>query len=99
FGLPRGPPPARFFVGLAVLGLLADAAGERPLLCVIDDAQWLDRASAQALGFGARRLRADRVAMLFAVRDESGRADVLTGLSELRVEGMPPSAAHELLAS
>ncbi len=66
---------------------------------MIDDAQWLDRASAQALGFVARRLLADRVAMLFAVRDESGRADVLDGLSELRVEGMPPSAAHDLLAS
>ena len=99
FGLITAPTPNLFLVGLAALTLLADAAGERPLLCVIDDAQWLDRASAQALGFVARRLLADRVAMLFAVRDESGRADVLDGLSELRVEGMPPSAAHELLAS
>jgi len=59
FGFTAGPPPDHFLVGLAVLGLLSEVAGERPLVCVVDDEQWLDRASAQALGFAARRLAAD----------------------------------------
>jgi predicted ATPase len=63
-----GPPPDRFFMGLAALSLLADAAQERPLLCVIDDAQWLDAVSAQAPAFVARRLRAESVVLRFATR-------------------------------
>jgi predicted ATPase len=65
FGMSGGPAPDRFRVGLAVLGLLSDAADERPLLCLIDDEQWLDRVSAQILAFVARRLAAEPVALIF----------------------------------
>ncbi len=95
-GLGEGPPPDRFLVGLAVLTLLADLAGERPLVCVVDDEQWLDAASAQALGFAARRLAADRVGLVFAARVPSGN---LAGLPELRVDGLRLEHARELLAS
>ena len=79
FGLSDGPAPDRFFVGLAVLGLLSGAAEERPILCVIDDAQWLDRTSAQTMAFVARRLLAESVVMLFAAREPSDETAGLPG--------------------
>jgi hypothetical protein len=86
FGLSAGPPPDRFLVGLAVLSLLADIAEDRPLICIVDDAQWLDRVSAQTLAFVARRLLAERVGLVFALRDP-GEESVLQGLPELVVAG------------
>ena len=79
-----------------MLSLLAEAAEERPLVCLVDDAQWLDRASAQALAFVARRLLAERIAMVFAVREPSD-ADALAGLPELVVEGLADGDARALL--
>ena len=96
FGLSAGPVPDRFLVGLAVLGLLSETAGERPLICVVDDMQWLDHASAQALGFAARRLAADPVGLVFAARVPG--QDV-AGLPELAVEGLAERDARELLES
>ena len=96
FGIAAGPPPDRFLVGLAVLSLMSGAAGERPLICVIDDEQWLDQASAQALGFTARRLAADPVGLVFAARDPS--AD-LAGLPALEVAGLRDDDARVLLDS
>ena len=94
FGVAAGPPPDRFLVGLAVLSLLSGAAGERPLIGLVDDAQWLDRASAQALGFAARRLAADPVGLVFATRDPGPE---LTGLPELEVGGLGDDDARALL--
>jgi DNA-binding CsgD family transcriptional regulator len=96
FGLREGAAPDRFMVALAVLTLLAEAAEERPLLCVIDDAQWLDRASAQALAFAARRLLAEPVGLIFAIR-ESG--EQFRGLTDLEVRGLPDQDARALLRS
>jgi DNA-binding CsgD family transcriptional regulator len=96
FGLSAGPVPDRFLVGLAVLGLLSEAAAERPLICVVDDEQWLDRASAQALGFVARRLGADPVGLVFAARVPSRDVAGLTGLV---VPGLAEGDARALLES
>ena len=81
FGLSSGSAPDRFLVGLAVLSLLSDVAEDRPLLCVVDDARWLDRASAQVLGFVARRLLAESVAMLFGGRQPDEELRSLPGRS------------------
>ncbi len=100
FGMSAGPPPERFLVGLAVLSLLADAAEEQPLVCIVDDAQWLDRVSSQTLGFVARRLLAERVALVFAVREqgaEPGDEQGLAGLPELAIGGLTPEHARLLL--
>ena len=96
FGLSAGAPPDRFFVGLAVLSLLSEAAGDRPLIGLVDDAQWLDQASAQALGFTARRLGADPVGLVFAAREPIAE---LAGLPELAVEGLRDEDARALLDS
>ena len=87
FGLRDGDAPDRFLVGLAVLSLLSDVAEERPLVCIVDDAQWLDAASAQALAFVARRLGAESVGLVFAVREPSGERH-FEGLPELAVGGL-----------
>ena len=96
FGLSAGAPPDRFLVGLAVLSLLSEAAETQPLLCVVDDAQWLDTASAQAMAFAARRLLAEPVAFLFAAREP---AQELNGLPELDIQGLRIGDARALLAS
>src|SRR5216684_1788846 len=96
FGLSAGSAPDRFLVGLAVLSLLSDVAGEQPLVCLVDDQQWLDRASAQVLGFVARRLGAESVGLVFAARVPGGD---LAGLPELVVAGLPEAEARALLDS
>jgi DNA-binding CsgD family transcriptional regulator len=94
FGMMAGPAPDRFLVGLAVLGLLADVAEQQPLVCLIDDEQWLDRSSAQVLGFVARRLVAESVGLIFAARIPSSD---LAGLPQLAVEGLRATDAQALL--
>ena len=96
FGLSGGPPPDRFLVGLAVLSLLSEVAEARPLVCLVDDAQWLDHASAQTMAFVARRLVAESVAVVFATREPV--AD-LRGLPELEVQGLCNGDAQALLGS
>ena len=98
FGLSSGTAPDPFLVALAVLSLLAQVAEEQPLLCVVDDAQWLDAASARLLGFVARRLLAESIAIVFAVREPSDEHE-LVGLSELRLTGLDDEDAHALLAA
>src|SRR3954471_10348457 len=96
FGLSAGHAPDGFLVGLAVLSLLAEVSEERPLVCLVDDAQWLDHASGQALAFVARRLVAESVGVIFAARTDGGEA--LAGLPELVVGGLSDRDARALLA-
>ena len=93
FGLMTGTAPDRFLVGLAVLSLLAEVGVGRPLVCLVDDAQWLDAASAQVLGFVGRRLLAESVLLLFAVR-EAGEERMFPALPALNVEGLTDSDAR-----
>jgi len=99
FGLVAGPPADRFLVALAVLTLLAEVASAVPLVCVVDDVQWLDPESVVVLGFAARRLYAERVALLFAVREPNGQLSALAGVPELAIGGLDEDAATELLAA
>jgi len=94
FGVMDGPPPDRFLVGLAVLSLLSEVARDRPLLCIVDDEQWLDRASARALGFAARRLAAEPIGIVLASRE---RDAALVDLPDLHIEGLPEEDARALL--
>jgi len=94
FGMTSGSAPERFLVGLAVLGLLSAIAEQQPLICVVDDEQWLDRASAQVLGFAARRLGAESVGLVFAAREPSGD---IAGLPDLVVERLGETGARALL--
>jgi DNA-binding CsgD family transcriptional regulator len=94
FGMSSGPTPDKFLVGLAVLNLLSEIAEQRPLLCVVDDEQWVDRASAQVLGFLARRLAAESVGLVFGARTPSHD---LAGLPELKVDGLQNVDARALL--
>lgn len=96
FGMASGPRPTRFMVGLAVLTLLAEVADEQPLVCLVDDAQWLDSMSSAVLGFVARRLLAERIALVFVLRDGN---DYLDGLPELFVRGLDDADARALLES
>jgi predicted ATPase len=94
FGLATGPAPERFLVGLAVLSLLSEVAGDQPLISLIDDVQWLDQASEQTLGFVARRLGADPVALVFSAREPSAE---LAGHPELVIEGLRDRHVRALL--
>ena len=97
FGLSAGAPPEPFLLGMAVLGLFAESAADVPLVCVVDDVQWLDRHSALILGFVARRLAAESVALVFAVRSPAD--STLAGLPELWVGGLGGPDAPALLDS
>jgi DNA-binding CsgD family transcriptional regulator len=99
FGMQEGRTPDRFLVSLASLGLLAEHASGKPLLCIVDDAHCLDRESADALAFVARRLYADRIAIIFAVREPAPRPGLLDGLPDVRLAGLAETDACELLAS
>ncbi|HSO93823.1 MAG TPA: AAA family ATPase, partial [Candidatus Dormibacteraeota bacterium] len=98
FGLAMGPTPERFQVGVATLTLLSIAADGQPLLCIVDDAQWLDAESAEVLLFAARRLQAEGVALLFAVREPLERLINFGGIPEVRLGPLDATHAKELLA-
>ena len=98
-GLASGEPPESFLVALAALNLLAQAAEDRPLLCIVDDVQWLDQATAQVLGFVGRRLLAEPVGLVFAARTTTASEDPLAGLPDLRLSGLDEQSARALLAS
>ena len=99
FGLTDGTPADRYLVGVAALSLLAGLAAERPVLCVVDDAQWLDRESLEALALVGRRLFADRIAMVFGAREARDDSAILQGIPELTVRGLAADDAVELLRS
>jgi AAA ATPase domain len=96
FGMSAGPTPDQFLIGLAVLGLLSQLAEEQPLVCLVDDGQWLDHASVQVLAFAARRLGAESVGLVFAARTSGSD---LAGLPELEVRGLAEADARALLDS
>src|SRR5690606_7121800 len=96
FGMKAGVTPDRFLIGLAVLNLLSDASEDQPLICIVDDIQWVDRASAQILAFVARRFLAEPVAMVFALR-ETGYETLFSGLPTLHVQGLKDHDARKLL--
>src|ERR1700689_2889028 len=98
FGLSRADPPDRFLVGLGVLGLAAEEAAAQPLLCIVDDAQWIDQTSLQALAVTARRLYGESVGMIFATRTGAEPGE-LAGLTELTLSGLCQPDAHALLAA
>ena len=99
FGISSGPPPDRFMLALAALNLMAAVSERQPLLCVVDDAQWLDQASAQVLGFVARRLLAESVGLVFAARTPGPGLDPLAGLPELQLGGLDHESARALLST
>ena len=98
FGLRVGDSPDRFLVGLAVLSLMSDVAEDAPLLCVIDDTQWLDRASAQTLAFVARRIGTEAIGLLFGTRERDAATE-LVGLPEIIIEGISDADARDLLTA
>src|SRR5439155_23594156 len=99
FGMEEAGPADRFLVALATVTLAAECASSNPLLCIVDDAQWVDRESIEALAFWGRRLGGERCALLFAERDSGARDSPLDGFSIMRLDGLGEADARELLAS